>query len=261
MSIQLLNGLVLLNSGSVATDSDCCCDDPCIECNPCPTCWTSLSEPCSELDTVDISISGATNGTRSDCSCTGINATYTLDIQANQCNYYSWTVFSNCVVPVTPFFRLSYSLSVVAAWQFIQQDKVINNQTDLDTSGIAGGVAKFCNAMTLYAGHYVRVIVRQNLIIPFPYLFQAFEQHYFYSFNNDDIKPGCPDDQIYGLCSGLGSGGTATHLFSTKYGLGPVMPSSCYDNFGFPELCDLDSLAVTIGAPVIIATPPPPPPP
>ncbi len=265
MSIQLLNGLILLNGGSVAVDSACCCDDPCIECNPCPTCWNSLSDPCAELDSVDFTIAGATNGTRSDCSCSSINATYTLDIETNLCNYQGWSPISGCVVQVprlSPFYRLVYSVEVKAAWQFLQEDKVISNQSDLDAAGLPfSGRAKFCNAMTLYAGHYVRVIVSQVVIFPSPFFVASFDQHYFYSFNNDAIKPGCPDDQVYGLCSGLGSGGTATHLFSTQGGLGPVMPTSCYYDFGFPELCDLDSLTVTIGTPVIIVTPPPPPPP
>ena len=265
MSIQLLNGLILLNSGSVATDSDCCCDDPCIECNPCPTCWNSLSDPCAELDSVDITIAGAINGTRSDCSCSSINATYTLDIGNNLCNFFGWGPITGCVVQVprlSPIYRVVYDVTVRAGWQFTTIDQTINNQTDLDAAIIPfKTLPKFCNAMTLYAGHHVRVIVTQRVIFLVPLSVHSFEQHYFFSFNNEDIKPGCPDDQSYGLCSGLSSGGTATHLFSMQSGFGPVTPSACFYDFGFPELCDLDSISVTIGTPVITTTPPPPPPP
>jgi len=267
MSIRLLNGVPLLIDGQVAISDDCCCDDPCIECQPCPTCWNSLSDPCAILDTVDITINDATFGTRSDCDCDSINAVLTLDIATQGCNTVGtgYGPISACVVSVprlSPVYRIVYDVTVTAEWLFATSDRPLTTQSELDTFFGGSNRAKLCNAYTVKAGHYVRVTVNSAIQIPFPYFRTVFTRVYYFSFDNEDIKPGCPDDQSYGLCSGLlGGVATLSHCFQSTFG-SVTAPASCSESvLGFPELCDLSSITVTVGDPVITVTPPPPPPP
>lgn len=258
MSIQLLNGLILLNGGSIATHADCCCDDPCIECNPCPTCWTSLDDPCSDVDSVTITISDVANGSVS-CGCTGFNGSYVIDPDTDGCIEYSELVVDRCAI--NAFTR--YSAWVDYRWSFNSSaDYTINSVSSLVTASNALNLgatssSKLCNNFTLNKGHYVWVRIRES-IIGFSGQ-QSFAMVYLFQFGNSDIKPGCPDDQIYGLCSGLSSAGIATHVFSQYYITGgPVSTPNCF--WGIDGGCDFSAISVLIGSPVITisVTPPPP---
>lgn len=271
MSIQFIGDRILIRDGQVALDADCCCDDPCISCDPCPTCWSSLSEPCNTVSAVDFSISGVANGSISGtcCICNLVNSSYTIDIENNLCGWHTWQI-CDCrfvVTRISPMWRVRHVISVSARWGFSQTEIPITDKTSLDASGLEGVVtgnngSKFCNPFTIKKGHLVHVQIVQTL-----YTFTgntSIYHNYFCCFDNSDIRPGCPDDQLYGLCSGLGIGGAATHVYSTKFNAisgTPVGTPDCYDNFGYPELCNFSGATVTIGIPVMIETPPPPPPP
>lgn len=271
MGLYGINGVLLGRDGLLAGSPDCCCDDPCLSCDPCPTCWSSLSDPCATLDSVDFSISGIASGSTSGscCSCTSANASYTIDVENNLCGWHGWDI-CDCtffVSRISPLWRVRQVLTVNARWGFSQNQIVINSKASLDASGLEGvftgaNGSKFCNAFTVQKGHVAFVQIVQSL-----YTFTgntSIYHHFLYSFANDGIRPGCPDDQLYGLCSGLGSGGTATHVWSTKFNAlssAPIGTPNCFDNFGYPEICDISGATVTIGTPVIIAPPPPPPPP
>ncbi len=271
MTIQFIGDRILIRSGQIALDANCCCADPCISCDPCPTCWNSLSDPCATIGSVDFTISGVAAGSVSGscCSCTSTNSTFTIDVENNECGYHSWSI-CDCqfvVTRISPFYRVRQVVGISARWGFSQNEVAITDKTSLDASGLAGVVtgangSKFCNSFTLRKGHFVTIEITQSLYTLLGNV--TMRHHYFFSFNNQGIRPGCPDDQLYGLCSGLGAGGTATHVWSTRVNAisgAAIGTPSCFDNFGFPELCDFSAGVITIGTPILIATPPPPPPP
>lgn len=252
MSIQLLGDLILLRSGSIATNADCCCNEPCIECLPCPTCWSSELAPCNTLDSFDITISGVVSRAYGSCSCSSANATYSYDITTHKCNGTGWQVFENCVLNTL----VRYSLRVDAALRFSTSDIPITTQSELNSRiSPAGGL--LCNAYTIKKGHYIEVNVTETFRTLFPASSLSYLIHrFFYSFDNHDIKPGCPDDQSYGLCTGLSSGGNATYVYSQIYSTGRYSaPPSCFFDFGFSNHCDLSSMVIQIGAVQVSVTP------
>lgn len=276
MGLYGINGALLGRGGQLAGSSDCCCDDPCIQCQSCPHCWNSVSDPCAELDSIDITISGVTAGTGG-CSCSTINSTYTYDIQSRQCGFVTVKLIDNCLLSLVPGLTLPfshrYSVEVTYIFGFKQADIPITTQSELmalssgellpqlSKGGWPSVGSRLFNAFTLSAGHYIGVIVNSTLVyIPSQFV-SRHEQQFLYSFANSAVKPGCPDDQIYGLCSGL-IGGTATNVWSTSFSSATQVTytNSAYADFGFSELCNMSGLTVTIGDAVIIATPPPPPP-
>jgi len=267
VSIQLLNGLVLINGGSIATDADCCCDDPCIECQPCPTCWNSLSDPCADIDSVAVTISDVVDDTSSTCDCDSVNGTYSISPDTEGCTWVSWFPISDCVINLGGIVRVTYNVQVAVRWAFnANTDYAITDLASLLTASAALGLSatsnsKFCNSITINKGHYIHVRVTQSFVQNFPFLTSSFQQDYLFKFNNSDIKPGCPDDQIYGLCSGLASAGIATHVFSQKYLAGtPRATTTCDNDLYVPYACDFSGASVLIGSPVITTgvTPPPP---
>lgn len=260
MSVQLLEGLPLLVGGAVALHADCCCDDPCIECLPCKHCWSSDDDPCSDIVSVTATIAGVAAGTGS-CSCTAINGAYVMSPRDDGCVQYSETIFTDC--RINTFTR--YTLNVDYALRFNQYDDyVINDIASLLTASTSQGLeatadSKLCNNYTLLKGHYVWLRVRENFN-SIGSVFIQFNQVFLYCFGNATIKAGCPDDQTYGLCSLLESGGIMTKLFAQKWSTGaPTVTPAC--TYGDPAACDFSGISITIGAPDIDAETPPPPPP
>jgi len=245
MTIQILGQNILIRDGAIATHEDCCCEEPCIECQPCPTCWSSELAPCNALDSFDVTISGTT-GTYSSCSCSSLNSTFSYDITTYQCSPTGteFSVFENCVLGTLN----RYSISVAILFRFSTSDIPITSQSELDAYAGAPLNSKFCNSFTIKKGHWVEVQVAETFTTIFPFSRSTLRHHFLYSFDNHDIKPGCPDDQSYGLCSGLSSGGNATYVYTSLSGFGSSSPPSCFWDFGFSNKCDLSSIVVQIGA-------------
>ena len=251
MSVQLLSGLPLLVGGDVALSSDCCCDEPCIECNVCPTCWSSDDDPCSGIASITVTISGVANGISS-CGCAGVNGAYVISPQSDGCKSYREYVVARCVLNPT----VRYSVDVLYRLGF-------NSGPDVVITDVGSTTNKVCNAFTIQTGHFVEVIIEERIDQIGFFGAITFRRIYYYSWGNSTIKPGCPDDQTYGLCSLLEAGGAATHVYSRRFsgtGFTPVPITSCdFDFFGLT--CDFSGSSVIIGAPDIDAETPPPPPP
>jgi hypothetical protein len=241
MTIQILGQNILIRDGVIATNEDCCCEEPCIECQPCPTCWSSELAPCNALDSFDITISGVTSRAYTDCTtCTSANATFSFDIPTYGCqafNYRRWQMLT-CVVP---FFR--YTVDLDAQFLFTTEEIPIVSTTE--------NPLKICNSYTVKKGHYVKVTITERRISRFSEFYIAHE--FYYSFDNHAIKPGCPDDQAYGLCTGLSSGGIATHVADFR-GSPRYAPDACFEDLGkvnptlYIPFCDFSNVQVQIGA-------------
>lgn len=248
MAIRSINGLILGRNGQIAGSGDCCCDDPCIECLPCPTCWSSDLAPCNVLDSFDITISGVTSRAYTDCTnCSSANATFTFDIPTYGCvalNYRQWQMLT-CVVP---FFR--YTVDLYAQFLFTTEEIPIASTTL--------NPLKICNSYTVKKGHYVKVTIIERRIDSFSEKYIAHE--FYYSFDNRAIKAGCPDDQSYGLCTGLSAGGIATHVADFR-GSPRYAPDECFEDLGqinptlYIPFCDFSNVQVQIGAVQVSVTP------
>jgi hypothetical protein len=114
---------------------------------------------------------------------------------------------------------------------------------------------KICNPYTVKKGHYAKVTITERRISRSGEWYIAHE--FYYSFDNHAIKAGCPDDQAYGLCSGLSSGGIATHVadFRGSPSASPrYAPDECFEDLGqinpllYIPFCDFSNVQVQIGA-------------
>ncbi len=108
MSIQLLDGTILIRDGSIATNSDCCCTPSCFpnfclsdpRANKCQY-YCDLSGDCKKINSFEINITGVTEAVTCvmslfttselccytyDCDCDLFNATYIHEREGTTCS-------------------------------------------------------------------------------------------------------------------------------------------------------------------------------
>lgn len=223
MAIQVLSNAILIRNGGIATNADCCCTPPCLECpDVCTTCYSAECNPCRAIQDYSFTVSYFDNpDPYLDCYCDDINGTYVADITdpsyvcSNPTGYCAISPDSCTTLNLkncpgnSPAFGINRKRRAIV-WTYLNfahaEISYTSGSTISDPSDPLYGYS-ICNDFTIYKGHYVVVYVDESQSgIPSNIYNAGRILIYMKSFNNGSTVTGCPEDQFYGLCSGLTAG-------------------------------------------------------
>lgn len=196
MTIQLIDGNILIRDGSVATHEDCCCTPSCLpdvcvspSSSNCKNCWESTCNggSCLEWQTIEVAIDGVGDvvtipsiipsgscRTGFDCNCEVFNSSFIHNF-ASGCSTL-WTVreasppfllFDTCGTPQTGacnlwqitrqvFVRVAVANKQVSYTTGTKSSITFPNAYTIADSGWGNGLY-VCNNYTIQPGHYVIV--------------------------------------------------------------------------------------------------------
>lgn len=235
----------MLRSGSVATNSDCCCTppcwpDPCIipNCDKCNKCWNTTCLQCLTLQDIEVSITGVGNSMEcppqfdigdccynfDGCKCNEFNSTFIHDFTTKGCssawdldvNNYPFN-YDTCNTPQTfQCYGLqidkSISIKVAVASKSVSYTSGGLKNIEIPCYGTEYGYV--CNNYTIPPGHFV-IVRLESFISTFGVPLYGDCKIFIYSFNNGvKADPDCAEDQYYPTCNW--TGGTAILLLSQK---------------------------------------------
>lgn len=212
MAIQVLSNAILIRNGGIATNADCCCTPPCLECpDVCTTCYSAECNPCRVIQDYSFTVSYFANpDPYSDCYCDDINGTYVADITdpsyvcSNPTGYCAISP-DNCATLSMKNCLGSFNKKRAVVWTYLNfahtEISYTSGSTVSDPFDPLYGYS-ICNDFTIYKGHYVVVYIEESQSAYYAGRILI----YIKSFNNGSTVAGCPEDQFYGLCSGLTAG-------------------------------------------------------
>lgn len=217
MTIQILDGNVLIRSGSIATHEDCCCTPPCL---PCPNqtfyCHPDPCGGCLQINSATFEISNSADSSAySGCDkCDLFNASYYADFTTTQASLplgvHRWSVFDGFCGPVD--LRIK-RLTVGSAWRYYQT--AVSYTTGQSVGSQLGNASmKACIDFTINKGHVFFVEITEFFDFGFYRLssgglinFAGYRVlQYCRSMNNSSAIANCPPDQEFGLCTGISLG-------------------------------------------------------
>lgn len=216
MTIQFLDGNVLIRGGSIATHSDCCCTPGCLTCpdkvfycypNPC-------GAGCRLIEDFTFSIDGvAENSYYTFCKCYLFNGSYSVALDyPTYTRSATFTVLNGPCGTTFPSNIYSRKYTVNAIWDYTDTalNITIGNALPFPLDRVFPiSSGRGCTDFTVNPGHFLQITLTD--VYDYGYVGGVLTQGtryltYIREFNNAEVPEGCPVDQGYGLCSGIDTG-------------------------------------------------------